>query len=161
MPQNISTKPVTVTHLCGNFSDADKIGNPWSSISHVETAQLPFHAYFVGTQLFDAITAGVRVGPRDVRMCNNGSHHYRDTKKKILPRTLTFFISLVTSFCSLEHAQQKLVFILYSNHIKGHCTCIHLKKKHTQTNYFIMLLTIKVHLPQFLFFLLLFTSHGH
>lgn len=78
----------------------------------------------VGTQLFDAITAGVRVGPRDVRMCNNGSHHYRDTKK-ILPRTLTFFISLVTSFCSLEHAQQKLVFILNSNHIKGHCTCIH------------------------------------
>lgn len=103
----------------------------------------------VGTQLFDAITAGVRVGPRDVRMCNNGSHHYRDTKK-ILTRTLTFFISLVTSFCSLEHAQQKLVFILNSNHIKGHCTCIHLKKN-TQTNYFIMLLTIKVHLPQFLF----------
>lgn len=44
----------------------------------------------VGTQLFDAITAGVRVGPRDVRMCNNGSHHYRDTKKKFFHVHLLF-----------------------------------------------------------------------
>lgn len=115
----------------------------------------------VGTQLFDAITAGVRVGPRDVRMCNNGSHHYRDTKKKN-SSTYTYFFYFFSNFLLLTGTRttETCLYLKFQPH-KRTLYLYSFKKKHTQTNYFIMLLTIKVHLPQFLFFLLLFTSHGH